>query len=421
MSDVLARLPRPSERRIAVRVTDDARRRIRGGHPWVFESSITSVTGVGREGDLAVVFDSQRRFQAIGLYDPTSAIRVRVLHHGAPEPITPEWWRRQVTVALARRAALVESDDTTGYRCVHGENDGLPGLVVDRYDAVLVVKLYSAAWVPHLPTVVEVLEQLLEPELVVLRLSRAVQRLRLDDLGDGAVLLGKPPRRPVLFRENGLEVEADVIAGQKTGYFLDQRDNRRLVGSSTEGARVLDVFCCTGGFSLAAAAGGARHVVSVDLSAPALQAARRNLARNCDRPAVAACRHETITGDAFDVMAELASDGERFDVVVVDPPSFGPNKASVPRAMGAYTRLTELAVRLVGDGGLLFQASCSSRVPADDFFAAVDYAAGGAGRRLDQLQRTGHPLDHPVGFEHGAYLKALFARVRVPRTAGGRR
>ncbi len=418
MNDLLDRLPRPSERRVAVRVTNDARRQIRGGHPWVFESSITSSTGDGRPGDLAVVFDADRRFQAIGLYDPGSPIKVKVLHHGAPAQIDGEWWHDRFAGALGRRRGLLASTRTTAFRCVHGENDGLPGLVVDRYGPALVLKLYSAAWVPHLRTIVAVLERLLSPEVVVLRLSRAVQREGVAGIGDGTVLAGEPPVTPILFRENDLVLEADIVAGQKTGHFLDQRDNRRLVGSSSAGARVLDVFACTGGFSLAAAAGGARSVRSVDVSAKALEAARRNFAHNRQLPSVRRCRLETTVGDAFDVMAGLRRRGERFDVVVVDPPSFAPRQASVVGALAAYRRLTDLAVRLVEDGGLLVQASCSSRVRADDLFAEIHATASEAGYRLEELRRSGHPVDHPVGFQHGAYLKALFARVH--RSVGPR-
>lgn len=411
MNDVLARLPVPSDRRVAVRVTNDARRQVEGGHPWVYESSITSTTGDGRPGDLAVVFDAKRRFQGIGLYDPSSPIRVKVVHHGAPVPITPAWWRQRVTDSLGRRAPLLASSSTTGLRCVHGENDGLPGLVVDRYGPALVVKLYSVAWAPHLRTIVGVLEELLSPELVVLRLSRAVEREGFSGIGDGTVVVGERPVGPILFRENGLVLEADVIAGQKTGHFLDQRDNRRLVGSKADGERVLDVFSCTGAFSLAAAAGGARSVRSVDVSAEALEAARRNFAHNRHLPSVRRCRLETTAGDAFEVMAALRASGERFDVVVVDPPSFAQRQASVDGALRAYRRLTDLAVGLVEDGGLLVQASCSSRVTAPDFFAEIHRAAGDAGYRLDEQLRSGHPVDHPVGFPQGAYLKALFARV----------
>ncbi|MCD9624261.1 class I SAM-dependent rRNA methyltransferase [Rhabdothermincola salaria] len=412
MSDVLDRLPRPNERRLAVRVNDDARRHVRRGHPWVFEASITSTGGEGQMGDLAVVFDRQRRFQAIGLYDPDSPIRVRVLHHGEPETITPQWWHRRLADAIERRAPLLASPDTSGLRLVHGENDGFPGLVVDRYDSVLVIKLYSAAWLPHLRTVVDALVDLMGPEAVVLRLSRALQRRDLAGLTDGTTLVGAPPAAPVPFREHGLVLEADVVAGQKTGYFLDQRDNRQLVRSMAGGARVLDVFSCTGGFSLAAAAGGATSVTSVDVSHAAIQAARRNLERNRDQPAVARCRHETITGDAFEVMARLVDQGARFDLVVVDPPSFAQRQSSVPGALRAYGRLTDLAVRLVAEGGVLVQASCSARVSAEAFFGAVRGAAAAAGVGLDELARTGHPLDHPIGFDEGAYLKAIVAGVQ---------
>ena len=412
MNDVLAALPGPSDRRLAVRVTDDARRHIRTGHPWLFESSITSITPGGRSGDLAVVFDGGRRFQGIGLYDPASPIRVKMLHHGLPVQITSEWWRRRLAGALDRRAGLLASTHTTGFRCVHGENDGLPGLVVDRYGSALVVKLYSAAWVAHLRAIVAGLDALLGPELVVVRLSRALQRDESCAVSDGMVLVGEVPCAPIPFRENDLALGADVVAGQKTGHFLDQRDNRRLVGSAAAGARVLDVFACTGGFSLAAAAGGARSVRGVDASAEALEAARGNFARNRHLPAVRRCRLDTTVGDAFDVLAGLGSSGERFDVVIVDPPSFTSSQAGVAAALRAYGRLTRLALSVVEEGGLLVQASCSGRVAADDFFAEVHRSAEGAGRPLEEVRRTGHPVDHPVGFQHGAYLKALFARVQ---------
>ena len=411
MSDVLAGLPGPSDRRVAVRVTKDAVRQIRGGHPWVFESSITSTSG-GRSGDLAVVFDGDRRFQGIGLYDAGSPIRVRMLHHGAPVQISPAWWHERLAQALDRRAGLLASTHTTGFRCVHGENDGLPGLVVDRYAEALVVKLYAGAWVPHLRTVVDALQRLLDPALVVVRLSRALQHDTSLAIADGTIVVGQRPPGPILFRENDLVLEADVVAGQKTGHFLDQRDNRRLVGAAAAGARVLDVFACTGGFSLAAAAGGARSVHTVDASPQALATARANLGHNRYLPAVRRCRISTIAGDAFQVMAELRDRGDRFDVVVLDPPSFAHSQASVGGALRAYRRLTGLAVPLLEEGGLLVQASCSSRVPADDFFAEVHAAASAAGCRLDEIRRTGHPVDHPVGFPQGAYLKALFARVR---------
>ena len=393
----------------------------------MFDASVRSVRVTGSEpdapepraGDLAVVFDQRRRFVAIGLWDPHSAIRIRVLHRGSPRRIDGEWFREQVAAAAGRRAALAGSGATTGYRVVNGENDGLPGVVVDRYDRTVVLKLYSAAWLARLDELVAAVAAELDPERVVLRLARVVQRVAPDGSpADGATVLGPPPDGPVVFRENGLLVEADVVAGQKTGWFLDQRENRARVRELSRGARVLDVFCAGGGFTLHAAAGGATEVHSVDLSPGAVAATRRNLALNSQLPEVANCTHRTTTGDAVEAMRAMGSRNERYDLVVVDPPSFASKQDQVPGALRAYGRLTELAVGLLRPGGRLVQASCSARVPADDFVRAVNAAAEAAGARLIDSEVTGHPVDHPIGFEHGAYLKAVFARVGRSNGAG---
>jgi 23S rRNA (cytosine1962-C5)-methyltransferase len=208
-------------------------------------------------------------------------------------------------------------------------------------------------------------------------------------------------------------MEADVVRGQKTGHFLDQRDNRILVRGSSAGCDVLDVFCSTGGFALNAAAGGARSVHLVDLSAPAIAAAERNIAHNRRLHEVRECAFHTTVGDAFEVMDALgrrvARDADRFDLVVIDPPSFAMSQGNVDRALRAYAKLTRLGVALLRPGGLLVQASCSSRVTADDFYATVLDAARRADRPLHEVRRTGHAVDHPIGFPQGAYLKALFA------------
>ena len=389
-----------------MRVTPDALRQIRGGHPWVFDASVTAVGHEGAPGDLAVVFDEHRRFAAIGLYDPTSPIRVRILHHGDPVPIDDAWFHDRISIAFAQRAMVAGDGRTNAYRVVHGENDGLPGLVIDRYDSTAVIKAYTAAWLPHVRAVVAGLPPELR-ERVVLRLGRAAAHQAAGF--DGVALVGELPGEPVAFREAGLSFEADVVRGQKTGHFLDQRDNRVRVGELSGGRRVLDVFACTGGFSVHAAAGGATEVLSVDQSAPALATARHNMARNA--AAVAGTRHDVVVGDAFTTMAELAAAGHRFDVVVVDPPSFASRREQVSAARRAYARLTTLAVALVEPGGTLVQASCSSRVTAEDFHATVERAARTAGRPLRITARTGHPPDHPIGFPEGAYLKAVFAVV----------
>ncbi len=407
----LESLPAANEKRLAVRVTRDAERQLRGGHPWLFDQSIESVSHQGAPGDLAVVFDHDRRFLAIGLWDPASPIRVRVLHSGRPATIDEAWWNDRITVAAAQRGPLLASGSTTGYRLVHGENDGLGGFVADVYDTTVVVKLYSAAWLPHLHVMLPLLIDLTGANRVVLRLSRLVQGQATFGLDDGDTLVGEPPAGPVRFLEHGLAFEADVIRGQKTGYFLDQRYNRARVGTLAARARVLDVFSCTGGFSVHAAAGGAREVVSTDLSTHALASAETNMALNRSRPAVAACRHHTIAGDAFEVMADLASRREKYDIVVIDPPSFASRQGDAQRAMSAYRRLTFLAIDLIDPGGLLVQASCSSRVPSEEFVAGVFDAAATSGRPLTPVATTGHDVDHPIGFPEGAYLKAVFATV----------
>lgn len=409
--DRLAAVPSPTDRRVAVRVTRDALRQIRGGHPWVFDGSITALSHAGRAGDLAVIFDDKRRFAAIGLFDPTSPIRVRVLHTDGPRTIDESFWSERLDAALGRRRRLGDDPSTTAYRCVHGENDGLPGLVVDRYDDTAVVKIYSAAWIPHLGDVLAALVPMTDVQRVVLRMSRAVAAGETYGLADGTALLGDLPTAPVSFLEHDLRFEADVVRGQKTGHFLDQRDNRALVSELAAGKRVLDVFCCTGGFSVHAAAGGATEVHSVDLSQPALDTTVRNMESNRSRAEVAAVGHQVTCGDAFEVLDDLARRGDRYDVVVIDPPSFASRADQVDRALRAYAHLTRLGVSVVQPGGVLVQSSCSSRIDERTFHQTIRESAQAAGAALQEWRRTTHADDHPIGFSQGAYLKTLFATV----------
>ena len=412
--NTLAALPRPSAARLALKVTNDAIRQLRSGHPWLFEGSITSVNRDGAPGDLAVVFDGDRRFVAIGLWDPDSPIRVKVLHQGKPVTIDEAWFEARIAAAVERRAPLAATAGTdratTAYRVIHGENDQMPGLVVDRYGHVAVLKLYSAAWVPHLAVIVPIIRKHLTVRSIVLRTARSLGDGVLHGLRSGVSLVGPDIDGPVAFVEHGLHFEADVIRGQKTGHFLDQRDNRIYIGTIAGGAPVLDVFSCTGGFSVHAAAGGARSVHSVDAAPVAIEFAIRNMALNAGLPAVAACRHETTIGEAFATMEDLVSRRKRYGIVVVDPPSFASNAPSIPKAITAYERLAELAVQLVERGGLLMQASCSSRVDEADFIRAVHAGAARAGYELEEVRRTGHPIDHPIGFREGGYLKATYVR-----------
>jgi 23S rRNA (cytosine1962-C5)-methyltransferase len=385
-----------------------ATKAVRAGHPWVFETGIERSDRLGKTGDLAVVFDAKRRFVAIGLFDESGPIRVRVVHRGKPRPIDADFFAERIGEAAARRAEL-PAQKTDGYRVVHGENDGLPGLVVDRYARSAVVKLYSAAWLAHLEGVVQGVLQALGAERIVLRLARNVARH--TERKDGSMLHGEVPSELVPFLENGLRFFADPLAGQKTGFFLDQRDNRSRVEALASGRTVLNVFAYSGGFSLYAARGGATSVVSLDLSAPALADAERHFEANAADSTIAACDHRLMCGDAFELLAELRASGRRFDVVIIDPPSFAKNAAAVAKALTAYRALTRLGLGVLEPGGQIVLASCSSRIGSDEFVANAEAEAHRVGRPLSVDTVTGHALDHPIGFAEGAYLKAIFARA----------
>ncbi|HLA05878.1 MAG TPA: class I SAM-dependent rRNA methyltransferase [Anaerolineales bacterium] len=403
----LSQLPAPSAKRIALQISPPAERALRQGHPWVFDQSITEQSHAGAPGDLAVIFDDKGRFLAIGLYDPASAIRVRILQSRDSATINADWFQNTLVTAVRWRASLDENN-TTGYRLVHGENDGLPGLVLDRYADTLVLKLYTPAWIPHLKDFCDALAQVSPATHLILRLNRSLQKQTefLQGLSDGMTLSLHAKRPPSLiqFKENGLIFESDPIHGQKTGFFLDQRDNRARVEKLSREKSVLNVFAYTGGFSVYAARGGAKEVVSVDISAPALEAAVRNMEHN-----KLTVPHETIAEDAFEVLARMASQRQLFDLVIIDPPMFAQSEKQIASALSAYRKLTRLGLGVLRKGGTLVQASCSSRVDADTFFESIHQSAKEAGRKLTEIERTGHALDHPVRFKEGAYLKCLFA------------
>jgi len=400
----------PQSRRVAVRPTTAGLHAVKSGDPWLYDGSISSADPADLPaGSVAVIFDG-RRVAGVGLWDPSSPIRVKVLHSGGPLNVDRQLWIDRLEASKVRRGALVDDPSTTAWRWAHGENDGLPGLVLDRYDDTLVIKLYSDAWYPHLHDVVSAAQEVMPSTTIVLRCARRVTP-PVGAPTDGDVLVGSMTSGTVSYLERGLTMTADVRRGNKTGTFLDQRDNRSLVAAACDGARVLDVFTATGGFALAAAAGGARSVHLVDISQPALDVAQANIDRNRNVGAVRRCVVTTQQGDAFQVMESLAASGERYDVVVVDPPSFAQNEKSIPRALSSYRRLARAGLRLTTDGGLLVQASCSSRITVDDLAREMRTASREVGRSFVEVRRTGHPVDHPIGFARGAYLKALYAAV----------
>ncbi len=380
---------------------------LRGGHPWLFAESIREQNRPGELGELAVIYDRKDEFLAVGLFDPDSPIRVRILLAGKPQALDTAWWQARLEQALAKRQGLFDAQ-TTGYRCINGESDGWPGLVLDRYDQTLVLKLYTAAWLPRLAEVVKLISEKVANERIVLRLSRNIQSVAAAKfkLAEGEVLRGPSLASPVIFLESGLRFEADVLRGQKTGFFLDQRENRRRVETLARGRPVLNAFSFSGGFSLYAARGGAAAVTDLDLSAHALAGARRNFLLNETIPAIAKCPRDFVQADVFEWLNGAA--GRKFGLVVLDPPSLAKSEAERAGAIQAYERLATLGIRALNRGGILVAASCSAHVAAEEFFGAVREAAVKSQRKFSELQTTGHAPDHAAKFKEGEYLKTIY-------------
>ena len=408
---------KPSSRPLRLRVTAAAESIVRSGHPWLFADSIREQNRAGESGDLAVIYDRKDRFLAIGLFDADSPLRVRILHAGKPVTLDRAWWETRLRETIALREGLFDPQ-TTGYRYIYGESDRWPGLVLDRFDTTLVLKLYTAAWFPRLPELLDLIRQTLQPARVVLRLSRNSQAAAEQaGLRDGQVLLGEPPTEPVVFLESGLRFEADVVRGQKTGFFLDQRENRRQVETLARGCDVLNTFSFSGGFSLYAARGGAKTVADLDISLHALESAKRNFALNVTNPAVASCTHETIQADTFRWLEQQRE--RRFDLVILDPPSLAKREAERAGAVAAYEKLAAGGLAVLRSGGVLVAASCSAHVSTEEFFAMVRQAARRSSRDFTELATTGHPPDHPATFAEANYLKCIYLRVNqepLPRT-----
>lgn len=396
--------------RLRLRVTATAEQHIRAGHPWVFSDSVRETNRAGAAGELAVIFDRNDKFLAVGFFDPESPIRVRILHVGKPLNIDAAFWQARLDAALQRREGLFDAE-TTGYRLINGESDGWPGLVLDRYDTTLVLKIYTAAWVERLEEITGLVQECLKPERIILRVSRNLER-RSPTRRDGDLLFpkhaGPEAGAPVAFLENGIHFEADVWKGQKTGFFLDQRENRHLVESLARGRTVLNAFSFSGGFSLYAARGGAKSVTDLDISKHALDSAKRNFALNSSDTTIAACRHEAIQTDVFEWLAGNA--GRKFDLIVLDPPSLAKRETERAGAIRAYTKLAESGLAHLAPGGVLVACSCSAHVTAEEFFNAVRQATRSSGRRCTELQTTRHAPDHHATFAEAEYLKGIYLR-----------
>lgn len=402
-------LPEITPKRIAIKLKPAAEKHVKRGHPWIYDAAIVKKNKDGNSGDLAIIFDQKNnRFLAVGLYDPDSPIRIRVLQHGKSANINEQWFMDKIASAHELRESLLATE-TNSYRLINGENDGFSGLIVDVYTEVAVVKMYSAVWLPYLKWILPAIVEVASVQTLVMRLSRNLMShptIMQYGLNDGKVMYGQLDNEEVIFKEHGVLFKANVIKGHKTGFFLDHRFNRKRVGELASGKKVLDVFSYAGGFSVHALKGRAEAVWSLDISVQALEVAQKNAALNHKEN-----KMHIIAADAFVAMEKLKKEGKKFELVIVDPPSFAKKQDERNTALKQYERLVRMAIPLVAKGGILLMASCSSRILSDEYFDLVLSTVTKSGRSFREMERHLHDIDHPVTFPEGAYLKSIYLQM----------
>lgn len=376
---------------------------IRSNHPWVYAESIKTQNRDGETGELAVIYDKRDRFMAVGMYEAESPIRLRILNVGKPMTIDRDWWLEKARACLTKREGEIINPSTNGARMIQGESEGFPGLVADRYADTLVVKIYATSWLARWEETESVLREVFAPKFLVLRMSRNVAA-SAEKYGIAEGFCGEPGEEVVVFSENGLRFESAVLKGQKTGFFLDQRDNRARVEALAKNRDVLNVFSFSGGFSLYAARGGASSVTDLDISAHALDSAARNFALNSNNPHIAKIKRHAVQADAFKWMDETR---ETYDLIITDPPTLAKRESERAGAIRAYQHLNAAAISRLRPGGILVAASCSAHVSAEDFFRMIQETAQASARPWTELWRSGHAADHPAIFREAEYLKAV--------------
>lgn len=393
-------MTRPLDRPVAV-VGEKGAKRWAAGHPWIYRSDVSGLPA--SDAGAVRVIDQRQRPLGVALWSPQSEISLRLLDRDPDASLDTAWWSDRIARAIRRRQSLVPL--TNACRLVHGEGDGLPSFVCDRYDQWLVVQLNSAGLEPFRSTLVEVLDSLVHPAGILAR-NDASLRTREGLPRETTVLQGEVPRQ-IEVVEHGVRYAAAPWTGQKTGAFLDQRENRVLVGQLAAGRqRALDCFSYHGSFALHLAR-SASTVVALDSSAEALARARENAERN------AATNIELVEANAFDYLRDQERAGARFDVIVLDPPAFAKTRASLPAALRGYHEINFRAMRLLAPGGVLFTASCSFHLGTARFLEMIERAAQDSGRRMILRELRGQPLDHPevltipeTGYLKGAVLEA---------------
>nr|WP_290666436.1 class I SAM-dependent methyltransferase [Ardenticatena sp.] len=379
---------------------------VRHRHPWLFSGAIAHAEA--EAGDIVDILDHRGRWLARGYYNPASQIAVRLLTFDPDEQVDATFWRRRLERAFARRRAPLIPNETTAYRLVNAESDGLPGLIVDRYGDFFVLQSLTLGIERHKATIVDALAELATPRGIYERSDEDVRRLE-GLLPTAGTLWGETPPTPLRISEHGLAFWVDIAHGHKTGFYLDQRDNRALAQRLAAGRRVLNCFSYTGGFTVAALAGGATATISVDSSAGALTLARENIALNGFDNA----DNTFIEGNVFEILRAFRDRGEQFDLIVLDPPKFAYTRQQIESAARGYKDINRLALLLLAPGGILMTFSCSGLVSAELFQQIVFSAALDAKRETHIVARMTQASDHPVAltFPESAYLKGLVCLV----------
>jgi len=372
------------------------------GHPWAYGEAFREVPERLATGDLVEVRSHRDQLMGFGYADVDSKILVRMLPLANGETLSAGIGRL-VRAAVAMRLERFSGGETTAYRLVNGEGDSIPGLIIDRYDRAVSLQIYSLGLEPALPAVVKAIRELL-PEVKWVWRRNQIRLARADAAG---LIYGSNLPDKIEFREYGLKFSTDLVNGQKTGFFLDQRENRNLVRSVASGRSFLNVCGYTGAFTVAAAAGGATHSVTVDIARPALIEAERNLRLN----SLALTSHKLVAADMYEYLTQCRQGS--FDLVVLDPPSMAKNRRDAEKALRAYRRLNQLGAKVVSSGGYLFTASCTSQVSREEFLESVRDGVAAAGRRAMIVHESFHAADHPIALAHpeGRYLKGLLLKI----------
>ncbi len=363
-------------------------RRLFKGHLWSFSNELQSLPRDIAAGETVRLFTYDKKPVGTGFYNPQSLIAFRLLSRKGELP-DEAFFRRKIEEAHTLRQKLYPSTETNAYRLVHGESDGLPGLIIDRFNEACVIQSFSAGMDRHLPLICDVVASIFHPSSIIIRNESVLRELEGIPLYK-KIVLGSENNAQQIIYDAGISYKTHLFEGHKTGFFLDQRENRRMIRKLAQNAETLDVFTSDGGFGLNALYGGASALTMVDISAEALGRAEENARLNTFS------NYSALQGDAFDVMKHLIKEGKTYDLVILDPPSFTKSRKNLPTALQAYKKLNKLGIQLVNDGGFLATASCSRHVSEDDFLNAIQQASQPLGRHLRMIYKNSQPADHPV-------------------------